>query len=84
MQSKKEAAEAAKGRAALAGMSSLSDLKELSIEPAKEECVVIGDWKEYTKSNGKKWYYQISTGKMQWTVPDEFRKEWKATTLAYE
>ena len=84
MQAKKLAAEAAKGREALAGMSSLSDLKELSIEPAKEECVVIGDWKEYTKSNGKKWYYQISTGKMQWTVPDEFRKEWTATTLAYE
>ena len=53
---KKEAEAAAKGRAALAGMSSLSDLKELSLEPKQDECVTIGDWKEYTKANGKKWY----------------------------
>ena len=29
-------------------------------------------------------YYQISTGKMQWTVPDEFKEAWQPQTLAYE
>ena len=66
---KNDAKEAEQGRAALAGMSSLQDLTGMSLD--REECREIGDWKEYTKSNGKKWYYHKPTGTMQWAMPDE-------------
>ena len=33
-----------------------------------------GDWKEYIKNDGRKWYYNVETKKMQWTVPEEFVK----------
>ena len=33
-----------------------------------------GDWKEYLKSDGRKWYYNVETKKMQWKVPEEFEK----------
>jgi hypothetical protein len=33
-----------------------------------------GDWKEYIKSDGRKWYYNVETKKMQWKVPEEFVK----------
>jgi len=75
IQAKKDAAAAAQGRAALAGMTSLSGLSELSLEPANQECVVIGDWKEYTKANGKKWclihfYKRLNYGQTLRTLPE--------------
>ena len=75
LRAKSATAAAAKGREALAGMSGLSDLSSLSLDQEEMgEARILGDWKEYTKSNGKVWYYQISTGKMQWTVPDVFKE----------
>ena len=76
---KAEAKAAEQGRAALAGMSSLQDLSGMSLD--REECREIGDWKEYTKSNGKKWYYHKPTGTMQWQMPDELKEAWQPTTF---
>ena len=76
---KNDAKEAEQGRAALAGMSSLQDLTGMSLD--REECREIGDWKEYTKSNGKKWYYHKPTGTMQWAMPDELKEAWTPTTF---
>jgi hypothetical protein len=75
------ARDAAKGRAALAGMSGLSDLGGMSLDKAEASVRVVGDWKEYTKADGKKWYYHIPSGKMQWAVPDEMKEAWQPTTL---
>ena len=76
---KNDAKAAEQGRAALAGMSSLQDLTGMSLD--REECREIGDWKEYTKSNGKKWYYHKPTGTMQWQMPDELKEAWAPTTF---
>jgi len=76
-----EAKAAEKGRAALAGMSGLADLADLSLEREGASCREVGDWKEYTKADGRKWYYHIPSGKMQWAVPDEMKEAWTPTTF---
>ena len=74
LKAKTVAKEAAQGRAILAGMSGLADLQSLSLERPEGECRVVGDWKEYTKADGRKWYYHVPSGKMQWTVPEEIKE----------
>ena len=72
---KPESKETTDFRSTLAGMESLSGLSDLKLEREEgREGRVIGVWKEYVKNDGRKWYYNTETGKMQWTVPDEFQK----------
>jgi len=62
-------------RASLAGMESLKGLSELSLEREEGRAGrVAGEWKEYIKADGRKWYYNTESGKMQWAVPEEFAK----------
>ena len=70
----RSAAEAAKGRAALAGMSTLSDLSELKLEQEGKAARVAGEWKEYVKADGRVWYYNTNDGKQTWIKPDVFVK----------
>ena len=44
-------------RESLAGMESLSGLSELKLEREEQEGRKAGVWKEYIKSDGRKWYY---------------------------
>mmetsp|Transcript_23731 Transcript_23731/g.60688 ORF Transcript_23731/g.60688 Transcript_23731/m.60688 type:complete len:159 (-) Transcript_23731:212-688(-) len=71
---KKDSPEVAATRAALSSMSSLSDLSEMKLEQDGTEGRVVGVWKEYIKSDGRKWYYNTETRKMTWMVPDEIKK----------
>jgi len=76
MQKARASEDAERGRAALAGLSTLSDLSGLgsSLDSKEgEPFVQKGDWKMYTKSDGRVWYYNVGTGKMQWATPDEFK-----------
>ena len=56
-------------------MDSLSGLSDMQLETeGGAQGRVAGVWKEYLKNDGKKWYYNTDTGKMQWAVPPEFVK----------
>ena len=56
-------------------MAGLEDLKELSLERENgKEGRVVGAWKEYIKSDGRKWYYNTETSVQTWMAPDEFKK----------
>eukprot|EP00325_Prymnesiales_sp_UTEX-LB-985_P008206 CAMPEP_0174711618 /NCGR_PEP_ID=MMETSP1094-20130205/12882_1 /TAXON_ID=156173 /ORGANISM="Chrysochromulina brevifilum, Strain UTEX LB 985" /LENGTH=155 /DNA_ID=CAMNT_0015910581 /DNA_START=32 /DNA_END=499 /DNA_ORIENTATION=+ len=61
-------------RGSLSSMDSLSGLSELKLELEGQVGRVAGVWKEYIKNDGRKWYYNTETGKMQWIVPEEFVK----------
>jgi len=71
----RETSEADKGRAALAGMSTLSSLagQKLELEGGKAGRIA-GQWKEYVKADGKKWYYDTVTCTMTWNKPEVFKK----------
>ena len=45
----------------------------LTTRPARRPPPRAGDWKQYTKRDGRKWYYNTTTKKMTWIVPDEFK-----------
>merc|ERR1711968_321432 len=60
-------------RSALSSMDSLSSLNEMKLETEGKAGRVAGKWKEYIKNDGRKWYYNTESGKMQWAVPDEFK-----------
>jgi hypothetical protein len=71
--------DAKEGRAALASMGNLADLNSMSLDKmaGDDACVERGDWKQYTKRDGRKWYYNTETKSMQWAIPDEFKTEFK-------
>ena len=60
-------------RASLGSMEQLSALSEMKLETGEKVGRVAGVWKEYIKSDGRKWYYNTETSIMQWKVPDEYK-----------
>lgn len=61
-------------RSSLGSMETLSDLSSMKLEMEEKEGRTAGVWKEYVKSDGRKWYYNTENGTQQWTVPEEFVK----------
>lgn len=72
---KKEDANVAAFRSSLGSMDSMKELSELKLEePEGKKGRIVGPWKEYIKSNGRKWYYNTETKIQTWNVPDEIKK----------
>jgi len=68
---KQAEAEAAKGRAALLAMGGVASGDSLDLPRSQAKHVVIGDWKVYTKFDGRVFYEHIPTRKQQWRKPEE-------------